>query len=391
MALSKWCIYTYDSRATSSVPRIQSASVKPASFRAATFRFLELVLLLGLSSGARPAAAQSGTEAASFLDIPVGAGPAALGSAYSARATDAYAPVWNPAGLGFLSETQVAAQHLAYLGSVHYEFLSFVQPLGKDAHQAIGGAAQYLGTGDISATDAFGRSLGTYSGHFAAYSLAYGRSLGDSFSLGLTAKLVDAKIGDFSAQAFAVDAGALAHLTNRLSMSGVVTNLGTDLKFVSEHDRLPLALRSGLAYQVANRWNLSLEGVYRNQGLWSGHTGVEWRPLDLLALRAGYKTDTLRGLGPVAGVTAGLGLCLWGQEFSYAWSPYDDLGTSQYFSLVLRFGEDKNKRRNLIHYQSIKRHRLVEDPSAGGNFADPDVPSVLELLGDGEKEKVVGL
>ena len=42
----------------------------------------------------------SGTEGASFLDIPVGAGPAALGGAYTALATDAYAPIYNPAGLG---------------------------------------------------------------------------------------------------------------------------------------------------------------------------------------------------------------------------------------------------------------------------------------------------
>ena len=38
----------------------------------------------------------SGTEGASFLDIPVGAGPAALGSDYSAAAADAYCPIYNP-------------------------------------------------------------------------------------------------------------------------------------------------------------------------------------------------------------------------------------------------------------------------------------------------------
>jgi hypothetical protein len=43
--------------------------------------------------------AASGTKGAAFLDIPVCAGPAALGSAYTALSNDAYAPVWNPAGL----------------------------------------------------------------------------------------------------------------------------------------------------------------------------------------------------------------------------------------------------------------------------------------------------
>jgi len=74
-------------------------------------------------------AVASGTEGAAFMDIPVGAGPAALGSAYTALAQDAYAPIYNPAGLGFLVHPEVAAQHLSYLESVHYEFGSFVFPL----------------------------------------------------------------------------------------------------------------------------------------------------------------------------------------------------------------------------------------------------------------------
>ena len=39
--------------------------------------------------------ASSGSEGAAFLDIPVGAGPAALGASYTALANDAYAATWN--------------------------------------------------------------------------------------------------------------------------------------------------------------------------------------------------------------------------------------------------------------------------------------------------------
>ena len=51
--------------------------------------------------------AASGTEGASFLDIPVGAGPAALGAAYTAQANDVYAPVWNPATPEGVTETML--------------------------------------------------------------------------------------------------------------------------------------------------------------------------------------------------------------------------------------------------------------------------------------------
>ena len=73
-----------------------------------------LAALLALSLRSH-ALASSGTEAASFLDIPVGGRPAALGASYTALASDAYAPVWNPAGLGFLSNTEIAGMHLSYL------------------------------------------------------------------------------------------------------------------------------------------------------------------------------------------------------------------------------------------------------------------------------------
>ena len=51
-----------------------------------------ILTALLLATVAASLQASSGTESASFLDIPVGARPAAMGSAYSALATDAYAP-----------------------------------------------------------------------------------------------------------------------------------------------------------------------------------------------------------------------------------------------------------------------------------------------------------
>src|ERR1700690_3713191 len=113
-----------------------------------------LVLAIGfLLSATSHVLAAAGTESASFLDIPVGAGPASLGGAYTALANDLYAPVWNPAGLGFLDSTQLGGQHLAYLESIHYEHLGFVIPLKHG--MGLGASAQYLGSGDIP-----GSSLG---------------------------------------------------------------------------------------------------------------------------------------------------------------------------------------------------------------------------------------
>src|SRR6202171_6433759 len=88
-----------------------------------------LAFAISLLTFAMPGHASSGTEGAAFLDIPVGAGPAAMGAAYTALANDAYAATYNPAGLGFLNSTQFSGQHLSYIDTIHYEYLSFAVPM----------------------------------------------------------------------------------------------------------------------------------------------------------------------------------------------------------------------------------------------------------------------
>src|SRR5438552_3530946 len=110
--------------------------------------FLLLTLLLSPISGID---AFTGTEGAGFLELPVGARPAAMGSAYSMLAEDAYAPTWNAAGLAFLDGPQLAGMHMIYLESTSYEYGSFAFPLG--AGTGIGFAVQYFQPGAITGLD----------------------------------------------------------------------------------------------------------------------------------------------------------------------------------------------------------------------------------------------
>lgn len=284
----------------------------------------------------------SGTEGASFLDIPVGGAPAALGSAYTAQANDAYAPVWNPAGLGFLHSVEFTGMHLNYLGPVHYEHAGLVIPVGKDEETGAGPAGfgasmQYLGTGDLDARDESGNPAGTFTSAFAAYSFAYGQRISEFMSAGATAKIITEKISDAKASAYAADLGLLYKPTARLSLGAVMANFGSGLKFVNESDSLPLAGRLGATYQLLPEWDISAETVYRKTGLFSGGLGIEWRYGEIFSFRGGYNTSHTKELGAAAGITAGLGIFVWGQEFSYAWVPVGDLGQTHYFSLVFRF------------------------------------------------------
>jgi hypothetical protein len=325
--------------------------------------------------------AVSGTEGAAFLDIPVGAGPAALGSAYTALATDAYAPVWNPAGLGFVTAPEVAGQHLSYLESINYEFGSIAIPLPHGA--GLGTSVQYLGSGNITGTNPDGSAAPDFSSYFAAYTLSYGQKILDKLSVGLSGKFIDGKIADTSAHAYAADLGALYEATTKFHLAATVTNMGSKLTFTDQGDSLPLAFHLAAAYQPENHWKLILEGVESQGESPSARVGTEWHPIDAVTLRVGYKTDTTQQLSAIAGFTTGVGITFWGQEFAYAWLPYGDLGDTQYFSLLLRFGQDKEEKRNLIQYQSIRKSKTAE----AIHPTDPDYQQMMQLL-DESKEPV---
>lgn len=280
----------------------------------------------------------AGTEGASFLEIPTGAGPAAMGSAYSALATDAYAPTWNPGGLGFVQSLQVATQYLSYLQTMNDEFVSAVYPLAIG--KALGFSAQYLGTGQIPETEVGGASSGNFSSDYGVYALAYGQMLTDRLSLGFSAKLVNAQISDVSANAYAVDFGSLYKFDNHFTLAATLTNLGTKLSFINEGDSLPLEFHMAGAYQLNSQWLITMEGIYPQAGPASFRIGGQWRPLEAVSLRAGYRTDNLQQLSPLAGFSTGIGIHVWGQELAYAWVPLGALGDTQYISLVFKFGQN---------------------------------------------------
>jgi hypothetical protein len=317
------------------------------------------VLSLFFLAGAQLTWGFAGEEGASFLDVPVGAGPAALGSAYTPLANNAYAPVWNPAGLGFLSSTQVAAMHQAYLQDTAFEFLSVVRPLGENA--GIGFSAQYFRPGDIDGTDINGNPIGTVTGHYGAYSLAFGRRITEALSFGLTGKIIEAKIQPFSATAYGADAGLFYRATKKLTLAAVVANVGSKLKFINEADPLPLAFRGGASLQMTDEVRATAEGVLPKYGQPSFHFGVEWPSEDRrgFCVRTGYSTDRTRETSSLAGLTVGLGIPFWNHELSYAWMPLGSLGQSHYFSMVLRFGEPEH--RNVLEDSNPDGYWLMQD------------------------------
>ncbi len=297
----------------------------------AALRLLSALLAAALARAPARADALGGT---SFLDIPVGGRAAALGGAYTALADDAFAPVWNPAGLAFVPSLELAAMHLEYAAAIGYEQAGFAAPLGDGG---VGGAVQFLHPKDAPSYDAAGNRAGNFSSYYGAYTLAYGRPVSERVSAGVSGKLISARIADATATAAAIDLGLRVEASDRLLLGAAASNLGTRLKFLDEGEELPRSLRLGAAWKAARAWMLALEAVADRADLLSGRAGVEWVPGELVALRAGYRTDSPRETSALAGLTAGFGVKFGPARFDYAWVPMGPLGDTHGFSVALAF------------------------------------------------------
>jgi hypothetical protein len=154
--------------------------------------------------------------------------------------------------------------------------------------------------------------------------------------------MVRAQIDDVSAHAFAGSGGILFRPNAQWRFAAVVANVGDKLTLLQTADPLPVVYRVGAAYHPGPAWTIALEGAKEKNGLTSGHTGVEYETPFGFTFRTGYNTERIRQLSPIAGLSFGMSMLIWNQDFSYTWLPLSDLGSSHLLSVVWHFGHSKH-------------------------------------------------
>lgn len=194
---------------------------------------LSIVLFL-FSSQISHAQNRVSTTAAPFLTIGVGAKGTALGNANTVDVTGAEAMFWNPSGIAL--ENEGSSSSSAFL-SVYQYFVDvsiysagLVFPLGESGDKNFGFAVNYLDYGrmDVRTVELLDGTGATFGSHDLSIGLSYAQSLTDNFFFGGTAKLIQQKIYDMSAQTFAIDLGFILNTDylNGLSLGASISNFG---------------------------------------------------------------------------------------------------------------------------------------------------------------------
>jgi len=326
---------------------------------------------------------------ADFLTLGVGARALAMGGAGTALSDNAYAPYWNPAGLGQLTRYEVSFMHSTLNGEDAYDFVSYIHPLKKRG--AIGISWLRVGVDDIPITSlpVISRPVGpanrpevvgSFNNTDNAFLFAHGWRFpafrGIHLRLGGTLKLLYMS-GYRSTNAIGggADVGIIAR-TNPEKSHQLLLGLQASDAFTtklywntpppsadltSHTETILPQLKIGVATIHAlpifrSTLILALDTYIQNRG-GSGtqssdieapqgspvelHAGAEWTLFDLLALRVGM-AERSGSLESIRQLTAGVGLNLRfvtgaGAGLDYAFANHPALGGSHRISLRIRF------------------------------------------------------
>lgn len=344
-------------------------------FRLAPICALFLGLVLNFYASALRAGA--GTTSDNFLDIGVGARPAAMGNAYLALADDANSVQWNPAGLARLDYPEVTFMHLAYFADINYEYLG----VGVPWHgQGLGFGLTWLNVPPFNST----LDPNAEEGSASSYSLAlgYAVNLSPRLQVGVTVRSLLENLASNSSIGGSLDAGATFTPWGRnLSLAVVAQNLGVDSGFAGVSDPLPINLRFGAAYSLFDRSNVRFVNLVLDVGKslddkFTYNVGGEWWLFHTLALRAGYTMSeggqdfSSSDPNAPANFTAGLGFQFNAADIDYAFVPYGELGVTNRLSLSWKFGYTPVEvDKETLMQNSPKFSKSEEGGSAGVAFS----------------------
>jgi long-subunit fatty acid transport protein len=300
------------------------------------FRILSLLLLaplflMGIDENA-------GTTGLTFFKVNYSARAAAMGNAYTGLSNDASAVFFNPAGLVQLNRMEATVTYMSYLDGINCASMAYAYPLNEKTTFAVFSKG-LSATEDKTLVDEYGQ-YGGMDGSFGFTDIIFGvsaaRYVMEVLDFGINVKYLRESIDGHSATAIAFDFGLMHQTTNKNLKVGIaLRNFGQQLTYYTDEEYeedLPTTATVGFSLHPKENLYVNVD-IYRPLNYdYSGRIGVEYKPISLLALRTGYKTNAEDWKGgnddALSGMSFGLGFDLSEHKIKldYAIVSYGDLG-----------------------------------------------------------------
>ena len=234
-------------------------------------KIIFLLLLSGLFCHA-PAHGQTfGTYAYTFLEDPVSARLAALGSNMAAiDDNDINIAFVNPSFISPALNNDLSLAYVNYFAGFNYGVVQYSRTFDKAGSFLLG--IRYMNYGQFTYADNAGNRGGTFGAADYALSIGWGRKLSSRFSIGATGKLIYSHYETYHSVGIAVDVAGTYKSNANWIFSLVGSNIGRQLKSFVPGNTAPLPFdlqlavskklehvpfRFSFVYDHIERWNIS--------------------------------------------------------------------------------------------------------------------------------------
>ncbi len=215
---------------------------------------------------------QAGGAAVPFLLIAPDARAGGMGEVGTAIADDINAVFWNPAGLGFQTNTrQIALSFSKWLPQFNADLFYSYGTYGQYVEAldgTIAGTFIFMNLGEFTRTAEDGTELGKFRSNEFSVGVSYGTLIGQDVTAGVQIKYIQSNLAPAGGQqasagtgiSAAFDLGFLwkptklsllgANLDNVLSLGVNLQNVGPKMTYLNESDPLPTSLRMGIGFKL---------------------------------------------------------------------------------------------------------------------------------------------
>lgn len=295
-----------------------------------------LILLTAIS-----AFSGDGTTGFAFLQVPTGARAVAMGGAFTAVPGDPLSLYWNPAAAALSGQSMLSTNYTSYMMDMQAGFIGWVSPR---ENSTIGVSVNYFYGGSFDRTT-MEDPMGTgeqFSSTSMALAGTWAKPLTESIAVGATGRFIYSQIDTYNANGFSADIGGIycPPAIPGFATALVVRNAGIQTKaFYTENDPMPTEVSAGVSQKLLNE-NLLLaaDATMPFEGDIDAAVGAEYKPISMLALRAGWSLSAMNtadaaGGGFIDAMGFGMGTHYDRFTLDYAWKPYADLGNTHRISL----------------------------------------------------------
>jgi len=294
---------------------------------------LILLLLLALFIGSAIASDNGGA----FIENGIGARATGMGLSNVSIANNSEAVYWNPAALVRVKTIDLFSMSTFAFETNYQSFMVALPVMGCNIGIGYIGA-QTIGVAEttpmIGHTDRFVETGKDLNNKNSALYVAAGFNLLSNLSVGATGKYIIEELTSYKAAGFGVDTGLLYRPMDCLSLGVNVQNIikpSLDWNSPSGNiDTAPLNIKTGLGLTLLdNSLTIASDVDYRKNRPLRYHAGIEYKPLPMLPIRAGWNDGN---------ISLGVGLVINPLVLDFAWtSPeVNEIADTYAFSLGVK-------------------------------------------------------